>query len=242
MITGYLLIDKPKDITSMRCVQKIKKIIGAHIPANEKIKIGHAGTLDPFATGLLLICIGKKATKSIGQLVDLEKKYVVTAKLGELTDTLDCTGQILKTAEMSNITRDLIEKSIKKLGKTYKQKPPIYSALKHQGKPLYKLAREKKLSIEELEKIVESKTRTVDLYEVKLIDYKYPFFKFFAHVSKGTYIRSLANDIAEIFESFATTYELRRTHIGNFSVENAIKLEKIRDFDAIEKNLLLKYN
>ena len=237
MITGYLLVDKPKDITSFQCIAKLKRII------NQKMKIGHAGTLDPFATGLLIICLGREATKTMGTLLNLDKTYLVKAKLGELTDTLDYTGELLETRDASAVTRKDLELAIEKLGSEYEQIPPIYSALKHKGKPLHELARKNKLGQEELEKIVLAKKRTVKLFDLRIIEEdlpeaKLPFFSFLAHVSKGTYIRSLANDIAQKAGSIATTYELKRTKIGPLPLEKAIPLDKLTSMQAIEKNLL----
>ncbi len=237
MITGYLLVDKPKDITSFQCISHLKRII------NQKMKIGHAGTLDPFATGLLIICLGREATKTMGTLLDLDKTYLVKAKLGELTDTLDYTGELLETRDANNITRKDLELAIKELGSEYEQVPPIYSALKHKGKPLHELARKNKLDKAELERIVQVKKRTVKLFDLRLLgdrppEAKLPFFTFHAHVSKGTYIRSLANDIAQKAGNIATTYELKRTKIGHIPLEKAIQLDKLTSMQAIENNLL----
>jgi len=231
VLTGYLLINKPKNITSYDCIRAIKKVI------SKKIKIGHAGTLDPFATGLLIICIGRQATKNISTLLNTDKTYLVKAKLGEITDTLDQTGELIKRDTSTMPTKQELESAIKSLGKEYRQKPPIYSALKHEGKPLYKLAREKKLSQEELEKIAESKSRTVSLHKIELLEYDPPYFTFIAHVSKGTYIRSLANDIAEHAGSCATTYELERTKIGDFLIEDAVELGDLRTVEDLERYL-----
>ena len=235
-MTGFLLIDKPKDITSFQCVNHIKKIINAR---KNKIKVGHAGTLDPFATGLLIICVGREATRELTNMLTLDKTYLVKAKLGELTDTLDLTGEIVENIDKIP-TEQEIERAIDALGHEYVQTPPIYSALKHKGQPIYKLAREKNLDQEELEKIVKEKSRTVKLHEIKLLGYEAPFFTFSAHVSKGTYIRSLANDIAKQAGSCATTHELERTKIGNISLENAVSLDKIQTIEDVEKNLLSK--
>lgn len=228
--TGYLLINKPKDVTSFQVVDKIKKII------NQKIKIGHAGTLDPIATGLLIVCVGRQATKSISKFMNLNKVYEVTAKLGELTDTLDLTGVILETKD--NIpNKQEIEDAMKKIGSQYVQTPPIYSALKHKGKPLYKLAREKKLEQSELEKIIKEKSRTIDIYNLQLISFESPFFTFRADVSKGTYVRSLANDIAALADSIATTYEIKRVKIGPFALEKSVDLSSIKTIQDVQENL-----
>ncbi len=229
--SGILKINKPKGITSYDCIRHIKRIL------KTKIKIGHAGTLDPFASGLMLICIGREATKSIDQLMTKDKEYVVKAKLGELTDTLDLTGKVLQTQPVNKITVQQIEKAIKELGSSYIQTPPIYSALKHQGRPLYELAREEKLGETELEQIVQKKSRVVEIYKIELLSVEPPFFTFRAQVSKGTYVRSLANDIAQKMGLKATTYELERTKIGNFRLEEAVDLVELKTFDDIRKNL-----
>ncbi|MBU1007502.1 tRNA pseudouridine(55) synthase TruB [Candidatus Dependentiae bacterium] len=231
--TGYLLINKPKDITSFDCIRHIKKILNA----GRKVKIGHAGTLDPFATGLLIVCIGRDATKTISHLLNLDKTYVVKAKLGERTDTLDCTGRMVETSNVQ-IQKQEIELAIKNLGSSYMQTPPIYSALKHQGQPLYKLVREKKLTEKQLAEIIKAKSRTVTIHNIKLLNYASPYFSFKAQVSKGTYIRSLSNDIAQKAGSIATTYELERTKIGSISLTKATRLDMLKSVDDIQKNML----
>ena len=231
-ITGFILLNKPKDVSSFSCVNHIKKLLP------RKAKVGHTGTLDNFATGLLIICIGRQATKQVPSLMGLDKTYVVTAKLGELTDTLDCTGEIIETKSASSITKEGLENAIKALGRSYVQVPPIYSALKHQGRPLYELARKQKMTEEELGKIVELKKREVQLHELQLTDFSPPYFSFIARVSKGTYIRSLAHDIATKAGSIATTYELERSAIGHISLDQAITLDALTSQEDIEKHLL----
>jgi len=241
-ITGCLLINKPKNITSFQCVRQIKKILTSDktIPAN--IKIGHTGTLDPFATGLLIICIGRETTKSITSLLNLDKEYIVTAKLGLITDTLDYTGTIIETSNISNITKQDIKQAMQSLGASYLQIPPIYSALKYQGAPLYKLARQKKIDPEILEAITKKKSHKVELYSLDLLEYSPPYFTFKAHVSKGTYIRSLANDIAQKLDSYATIYELERTKIGTIPLAKAVALDTIKSVDDIKEHLITKEN
>lgn len=232
-LEGFLLINKPKDISSFDCIRHIKKIL------KQKIKIGHTGTLDNFASGLLIICIGKAATKFSGTLTNLDKEYVVKAKLGELTDTLDHTGKIIEQININNlkISQLDIQKAIEKLGKEYLQVPPIYSALKHEGTSLYKLARNKILDSAQLEKIVEQKSRKVLLHEINLIDFDAPFFTIKTTVSKGTYVRSLANDIAQILKTPATTYELERTKVGPFNIKESVELKNLKDIDNIKSHL-----
>jgi len=231
-MTGFLLINKPRGLTSFDCVRKIKKSIG-----DKKLKIGHAGTLDPFADGLLIIGIGRQATRIFG--MDLDKKYHTKAKLGVLTDTLDKSGVTIKTVE-KHVTQEELRNAIKELGKSYMQAPPIYSAVKYQGEPLYKLAREGKYSMDELLTIVQNKKKPVQLYDVQLIEYEFSLFTIDAHVSHGTYIRSLVNDIAQssLCKSYATTFELRRTAIGPFNLENAVELDELKTADEVKKYLI----
>jgi len=229
-LSGFLLINKPTGLTSFEVVRQLKKIL------KQKIKIGHTGTLDNFATGLLIICIGK-ATKLVPNFMNLNKEYVVTAKLGQLTDTLDYTGNTLQTQEKINVTADDIKKAIKKLGNKYMQIPPVYSALKHQGKPLYKLARNKLLDSTKLEKIVQEKAREVKIEKIELTDFSLPYFTIKATVSKGTYARALANDIAQQINLYATVYELQRTKIGDLNLKNTVNFQDLKISDNIKKHL-----
>jgi tRNA pseudouridine55 synthase len=231
-IIGYLLINKPKGYSSFYCIKYLKTFLP------KKYKIGHTGTLDPFATGLLIICIGRQATKHISDFMNLDKEYVVKAKLGEYTDTLDFTGTIVKSERVPALTKENIQQAITDLGSEYVQIPPIYSALKYQGKPLYEIARKESLDQKELEKIIESKKRTVKLFEIKLLEFDSPYFSFKTRVSKGTYVRSLANDIAQNLKTFATTYELERTKIGKLEIKNAIELTDIKDIEDVKKHLI----
>ncbi|MBD3272863.1 tRNA pseudouridine(55) synthase TruB [Candidatus Dependentiae bacterium] len=229
--SGFLLINKPKNISSYDCIRHLKRII------KRKIKIGHAGTLDNFATGLLIIGIGRKATKNMDIFLNSDKEYFVTGKFGVLTDTLDITGEILKEKSKIILINELKE-TIKNFPNKYIQVPPIYSALKFKGKSLYKLAREKKISEKDLEKIIQTKKREVYIYKLNLINYNFPFFSLKTKVSKGTYIRSLVNDIAKELNTFATCSELKRTKIGNLSLSNSIKLNSIKTLKDIENKLI----
>ncbi len=232
--TGFLLINKPKGYSSFGCIKHIRKIIEA---TKKDIKIGHAGTLDNFATGLLIIAIGRDSTKTINNLSNQNKEYIATGKIGELTDTLDLTGNILEKNNIEVSKKD-ITNILKNFTKNYIQTPPIYSALKFNGKNLYKLARKKMVSDKELEKIISTKKRTVSIHKISLIDYKYPFFTIKTNVSKGTYIRSLINDIAKRLGSCATCYELTRTKIGNISLDQAIELNNLKTIEDLENNLM----
>jgi tRNA pseudouridine55 synthase len=228
---GYLLINKPKEYTSYDCIRHLKKII------RMKEKIGHAGTLDPFATGLLIIAIGKNATKNINLLSDSNKEYIATGKLGILTDTLDLTGATIEEKQKEISKENLIE-SINSFEGQYNQTPPIYSALKHRGEALYNLARNKNISEEELLKIIKDKTRIVFIPNIELIEYSPPTFKIKTTVSKGTYIRSLINDIAKKLDTVAICTELIRTKIGNFALEESVNLENLKTIEDINKNII----
>lgn len=230
-LTGFILVNKPKGLTSFQCVKHLKRLLP------KGTKIGHAGTLDPFATGLLVVAITRAATREIDKLLNLDKEYLVTAKLGELTDTLDYTGTILETADANQVTKQNIILAIKALGSSYIQIPPAYSALKHKGQPLYKLARTKQINEKEMEDVLKAKQRMVTIHNIELITFDSPYFTFKAHVSKGTYIRSLANDIAKQCNNIATTYKLQRTKIGSFSLEKAVNLDKIQSIDDIKEYL-----
>lgn len=231
-LQGYMLINKPKSITSFQGVQHIRKLLPP------KTKIGHAGTLDDFATGLLIMCIGQRATRFSGSIMNIKKEYIVRAKLGELTDSLDYTGTIREISDASSITRADLLRGIAELGTGYEQVPPIYSALKHEGRRLYRLARHQQMTHEQLGEIVDAKKRSVTIYSMNLLEFDPPFFTLQAEVSKGTYVRSLAHDVAQRIGSCATTYELTRTKIGEITLDHAIQLTDITCFEDIENHLI----
>lgn len=230
-ICGFLLVDKPNGRTSSDCVQEIRNVVG------RKVRVGHAGTLDAFATGLLVVGIGRASTKHLSSIMILDKTYRARAKLGQLTDTLDMTGRVFEE-ENPDTTIERLQKAIESLGSGYKQTPPVYSALKYQGRALSRLARRETLTQEALLSIAEEKSRDINLYSCKLLDFKMPFFTIEAHVSHGTYIRSLMNDIACRCGTHATTHELRRLTIGPFSVERATTLRELNTIDAINERII----
>jgi len=231
-IEGFLLVNKPTGVTSYYCINKLKSALGF------RTKIGHAGTLDSFATGLLIIAIGRPATRNLRYIMELDKWYTATGKLGQLTDTLDFTGQLLEDKDVSTITENQLKAAIHKIGKEYLQIPPIYSALKYKGRSLSDLAREEKLSGQQLQKIATEKTREVTIYSCRLLSLKTPFFTIESHVSHGTYIRVLVNDIAKNIGTTATTHELNRTKIGPFILENATPLNNFKTIDDINSSLI----
>ena len=221
MTSGILLIDKSTGISSGKCVYQARKKLGIK-------KIGHAGTLDPLATGLLPLLINK-ATRVSDFLMDEVKIYETLAFFGQKTDSQDITGEVLEKSSNTFEKKDL-EKAIKEnfLGEIL-QTPPMYSALKYKGRKLYELAREGKT--------VERKQRKIKIYDFEIIDFDFPYARLKITCSKGTYIRSLVNDLGEILKTFATVKELRRLKVGDFHVKDAIKIE---DFEKMDPNQILK--
>ncbi len=228
---GFLLINKPVDMTSFGCIKYLKRVI------QQKVKIGHAGTLDPFATGLLIVALGREATRLISKIMVMEKTYIATGKCGELTDTLDYTGTVIDTSSHIPSEQE-IKAAMASFGSSYEQIPPIYSALQHEGQRLYALARKNSMSPEELQAIAEKKRRTVQLYDLQLLSYESPQFTIKACVSHGTYIRTLVNDIAVRMGSCATTYQLTRTAIGLFDMAQATVLTDIKTIEDITRLII----
>jgi len=210
-----ILVDKPINWTSFDVVKYIRKSLQLKFK-NKKIKVGHAGTLDPLATGLLIICIGKQ-TKNISEYQDLAKTYTGKFKLGETTLSYDAETDVIEKFEFRHITiNDLKELANKFIGNSM-QTPPIYSAIKKDGKRLYYYAREnKEIEIDE---------REIYIYNFKILNFNSPYIEFKIECSKGTYIRSIANDFGKRLNSGSYLYELRRTKIGSFSVLNAIDIK-----------------
>lgn len=228
---GFILVNKPVDLSSFSVVAQIKRCI------SKKARVGHAGTLDPFASGLLIIGVGREATRLMDHFLTLDKRYRVEAKFGELTDTLDKTGSLVKTDQFIFGAAHL-EAAICALGSRYEQTPPLYSAKKHCGIRLYELARDGLMDVAELEQIAQKKARMVDLYEVSVTNFSFPTISMELHVSHGTYIRSVIHDIAQKMGTIATTYELTRTAIGPFRVEQAISIEQITSRDQLEQLII----
>jgi tRNA pseudouridine55 synthase len=251
MLAGFLLVNKPVGISSYACISHIKRVLRSSFAKasdfakatsdttvdTQKIRIGHAGTLDPFASGLLIIAIGREATRLLPRCMEMKKTYVATGKCGELTDTLDCTGTVVATSGIIPSEQDL-RVALNSFGSSYEQIPPIYSALKHQGVPMYALARKNMLDEQQLQAVADAKRRTIQLYEKQFLSYHAPYFTIQITVSQGTYIRTLVNDIALRAGSCATTYELARTAIGQFTLADAVDLASIQDFDALNKSLI----
>lgn len=215
-----LLIDKPLNWTSFQAVNKIKWALKKHLGL-KKIKVGHAGTLDPLATGLLLVCTGK-ATKTISELQGQIKEYTGSFFIGATTPSYDLETEVDQVFETQHITASLMEAARQKFLGDIDQKPPIFSAIKKEGKRLYEHARKG----EEVE-IAYRKVR-IDAFD--LTDIALPQLQFRVVCSKGTYIRSLAYDYGEALNSGAHLTALRRTKIGDYHVDQATNVE---DFEAL---------
>jgi len=210
-----ILIDKPINWTSFDVVKYIRKSL-QHKFKIKKIKVGHAGTLDPLATGLLIICIGKQ-TKNISKYQDLAKTYTGKFKLGESTPSFDAETDVNEKFEYNHITINNLKKLANEFIGNSLQKPPIFSAIKKDGKRLYNYARENKE--------IEIDKREIQIYDFEILDFNSPYVEFKIDCSKGTYIRTIANDFGKRLNSGSYLYELRRTKIGEFSVLNAIDIK-----------------
>ncbi|MCM1150892.1 MAG: tRNA pseudouridine(55) synthase TruB [Alistipes sp.] len=225
---GYIaVIDKPLEWTSADVVRKIK--FALRKLEYRRIKVGHAGTLDPLATGILLVCIGR-ATKLADALQAEEKEYVADVMLGATTPSYDLEHPIDRTYPYDHITREAVEEALRSLEGERLQEPPLYSAKKIDGTRAYELAR-----AGETEETVELRKARVNLYEIELLEYDLPRIRIRVRCSKGTYIRSLAREIGEALRSGAHLTSLRRTRSGGFTVEQAWQLERfLKKLQAIE--------
>lgn len=211
-----LLIDKPLHWTSFQAVNKLRWAIKQSFKI-KKIKVGHAGTLDPLATGLLVICTGKM-TKQINTFQGQEKEYTGTITIGSTTPSYDLETEINQRFSTTHITEQLIHETTNQFIGTIEQLPPVFSAIKKDGKRLYEFAR--------AGEVVEIKSRQIQISEFEITDINDLEIKFRVICSKGTYIRSLAHDFGKALNSGAHLSELRRTRIGDFKVENALSPEK----------------
>ena len=218
-INGLLLIDKPLGFSSNQALSKIKWIFSAQ-------KAGHTGTLDPLATGLLPICLGE-ATKFSSHLLNSEKTYEASIKLGWKSSTGDAEGK-LKESKIISISLDKLKEELSSFVGLSNQTPPMFSALKYKGQPLYKLARG---GVK-----IERQQREIKISELKLLSYKKNIIKFEVTCSKGTYIRTLAEDIANKLGMDGYLIDLRRTKIGNLNVQDALSLDKIEALSADKRN------
>ena len=214
-----ILIDKPLNWTSFQVVNKVRWLIRKHYGL-KKLKVGHAGTLDPLATGLLILCTGAM-TKSIEEFQGQEKKYSGRLKLGATTPSYDLETQINATFKYEHITEEMLHGALPQFTGTILQKPPIFSAIKKDGKRLYSLAREGKTT--------ELPEREITIKEFALSAVELPDVEFNVRCSKGTYIRSLAHDFGAALDSGAHLTALRRTAIGSYDVAQAISIKQFED-------------
>jgi len=220
---GIIVINKPKNCTSHDVVRKAKKIL------NEKV--GHTGTLDPNATGVLPLLIGK-GTGLAKYLVNHDKTYIATLKLGEKTDTADGEGNIIEKQDVKNISKEQVEKTLQSFLGKQEQLPPMYSAIKVNGKKLYEYARKGE--------VVDLKPRLIEIYNIKLIDINDLEIIFEVSCSKGTYIRSLCEDIAVKLDTVGYMKALNRTVVGEFNIQNSVKVDEIDSSKVIGMEEFLK--
>ena len=213
MINGIVNIYKEKGYTSHDVVAVLRKVVGQK-------KIGHTGTLDPDATGVLPVCLGR-ATKVCELLTDHDKTYEALLLLGKTTDTQDISGEVLEERDPGNLTEEEVRSCIESFIGEYDQVPPMYSALKVNGKKLYELAREGKT--------VERKSRKVQIHGIRILEMNLPHVRMEVDCSKGTYIRTLCHDIGEKLQVGGCMEELERTKVGRFLKEDAVALDEVRE-------------
>jgi tRNA pseudouridine55 synthase len=212
-INGIILLDKAQGASSNACLQEVKRLFNAN-------KAGHTGSLDPLATGVLPLCFGE-ATKISQFLLDADKIYRTRIKLGVRTDTADSEGSVISERDASTITREQILNALPQFTGDILQMPPMYSALKHQGTPLYKLAREGKE--------VERASRPVTIYELELTEFSGDEIELEIHCSKGTYVRTIADDIGEVLGCGAHVTALRRLQAGGFDESDCVTISTLRE-------------
>lgn len=210
---GMILVDKPAGITSFGVVARIRRQLSQQI--GKKAKVGHTGTLDPFATGLMIIVTGKEC-RNAGTYSKLDKVYEATITLGHTSTTGDPEGELLPVSDEVP-TIEAVQAALQRFTGEITQRPPIYSAIKINGRRAYDLAREGKT--------VEMPERQVTVFSLDLIEYTYPEIKIRVHVSSGTYIRTLAQDIGDVLGTGAYCSALRRTMVAEYSVEGAVTVE-----------------
>ncbi|NOZ68528.1 MAG: tRNA pseudouridine(55) synthase TruB [Deferribacteres bacterium] len=209
---AVISINKPRDITSQEAVTMVKRILRVK-------KAGHTGTLDPMATGLMLVCINR-ATRLAPYLSGLDKEYRAVMKLGETTDTQDAYGRVIETADTTGLSTGTIEDTLKSFLGRIIQQPPMFSALKHKGRPLYEYARK---GIE-----IERRSREVNIYAMDILNIDFPFVTFLVRCSSGTYIRTLCNDAGRKLGTGAHLFELERTAVGPFKISDSLSFEELK--------------
>ena len=214
-IHGILLLDKRLGISSNKALQEVKRLFNAN-------KAGHTGSLDPLATGLLPVCFGE-ATKISGMLLDDDKRYQTVIQLGIKTDTGDLEGNVIETKPVPKFNVEEITAVLVQFNGMIDQVPPMYSALKHHGKKLYELARDG-LTVDRL-------ARRISIYELHLLGFQTEYLELEVYCSKGTYIRTLAEDIGDKLGCGATVKALRRIQSGSFSIQQANTIEELQELD-----------
>lgn len=217
-VHGIILLDKRLGVSSNKALQEVRRLFNAN-------KAGHTGSLDPLATGLLPLCFGE-ATKVSALMLDDDKRYQVTVKLGVMTDTGDAEGQIIETKPVPPLSIEQIESCLRKFTGAQAQVPPMYSALKHNGKKLYELARDGIT--------IEREPRNITIYEINLLEYTPETLTLDVTCSKGTYIRSLAEDIGHDLGCGGTVTALRRTQAGQFQLHEAQTIEQLSAMSSEE--------
>lgn len=222
MIDGVLVIDKPEGVTSFAVVREVRRYLKTK-------RVGHTGTLDPMATGVLPICVGS-ATRLVPLLTDGDKEYLATVCLGVSTDTQDRTGVALATSAVPRFSEKELEKQLDCFRGSFDQLPPMYSAIRVQGKRLYELARQGKE--------IERASRPVTIEKLELQEWVHPYLRLRVVCSKGTYIRSLAHDIGERLGCHAHLSDLRRTRSGRLSLKDAFTLENVRENQSLSACLI----
>jgi|SRR5690606_26868123 len=224
LLDGVLLLDKPEGLSSNHALQRAKRALDAR-------KAGHTGTLDPFATGLLVCCLGR-ATKICGPMLESDKTYEATLQFGEETDSGDLTGNVTMQAPegFSGVTREALLEALPEFRGEIQQIPPMYSALKRDGKPLYEYAREGIT--------LERPPRQVTIYKLELLDFDGMQARLLVDCSKGTYIRTLAEDIGRRLGCGAHLTALRRTRVGPFDIKNSVGLEALQTMEQPQQTLL----
>ena len=215
-VNGILLLDKPTGITSNEALQSVKRLFKAR-------KAGHTGSLDPLASGLLPICLGE-ATKASGFLLDADKHYQVRCKLGEKTATGDAEGEVIESRPLEGVDAARIESVLAGFRGEIVQIPPMYSAVKHQGQRLYKLARQ---GVE-----VEREPRDITIHKLILEAVELPFFDLDVHCTKGTYVRTLAEDIGEALGCGAHVSGLRRLGVGPYDSQEMVTMERVKELSC----------
>ncbi len=212
-MNGFMVVDKPSGITSHDVVNFMRRKF-------QMRRVGHAGTLDPLATGVLVILFGKD-TKLFDKFADFDKAYEATLKLGMTTDTADIEGKVLKELPFAEITQEHVEEVFKQFIGDTEQVPPMVSALKVGGKKLYQFARQ---GI-----VVAREPRKIKIHALRLMDFSSPQVKFYLECSKGTYVRQLAEDVGKVLGCGGCITQIRRTKVGPFLIDQAVNLEKVHE-------------